>query len=78
MDWEDIETLGLLEIFMEYAEHAAGTVCHGKKGWIRKKFDEGGDSKMFQGPEYMAELTKKSGKCWTESEGGPKVMIGRL
>ena len=74
-DWEDIETLGLFEIFMEYVEHAAGMTCKGKKGWISKKFDEQVDTQLFIGPKYYDDLVKKAGKCWSDKS---KTQIGRL
>ena len=74
-DWEDIETLGMLEIFLEYVEHSAGLFCKGKgDGVVKRKFDEAADSKLFSGPEFMVELEHKSNGCWDNRKAG----IGRV
>merc|ERR1712146_552537 len=65
-DWTDIESLGVLDIFMEWVEHAAGAFCRGKgDGIVKKKFDEAADTRIWTGPEYMEDLKKKAGKCWS-------------
>jgi hypothetical protein len=74
-DWEDIETLGMLDIFMEYVEHAAGLFCKGKSnGKVARKFDEAADVELFLGPDFIKNLEAKSNGCWEKSE----TMIGRV
>jgi len=64
-DWTDFESLGVLEIFMQWIEHAAGNYCKGHgKGVAKKQFDEEADTALWTGPEYIDDMKKKAGKCW--------------
>lgn len=65
-DWADVETLGLLKLFMLEVEHAVAQQCKGKSnGRIQRKFDEDLDS------NYLSkEFTDKLGSLPSECRGG--------
>mmetsp|Transcript_16004 Transcript_16004/g.28526 ORF Transcript_16004/g.28526 Transcript_16004/m.28526 type:complete len:815 (+) Transcript_16004:101-2545(+) len=63
-DWNDPETLGVLQPFMAEVEKAVGKFCRGKgHGEISRGFDEVADVRMWIGPEFKEELKINAGKC---------------
>lgn len=47
-DWADVETLGLLEMFLKEVENAAASHCQGNgTGTVSRRFDEVVDTKFF-------------------------------
>jgi len=62
-DWQDVETLGLLRVFMREVTASAGASCQGEDGHVTRSFDETADSHFFE-DEWQDQLRKNAGECW--------------
>ena len=68
-DWADHETLGVLEVFLEAVEGAAGRFCSGSgNGRVKRPFDEKYDV-QWRDTKFQERLREQAGECWKSGVG---------
>ena len=71
-DWADHETLGVLEVFLEAVEAAAGGFCMGSgDGRVDRPFDEKYDV-QWREKKFQERLKRQAGECWKSGVGTPE------